>query len=92
MTHCAAPRASGAPCVALTLVGSGEPLLRLEKRLACAAGGLGLALKLDICKDAETLGIPHAQTPALLAEGTIVFTGLPRTEAIEAWLRERIPT
>jgi len=76
-----------APVVELTLVGAGESLIRLEKRLHCAAAGLGLALDLDIRKDAESLGIPFAQTPAVLMNRQVVLHGLPRTEDIEAWLR-----
>lgn len=94
MSACAAPPPDApidapidAPVLRLTLVGSGERLLRLEKRLRCAAGGLGFALDLDIRKDGDSLGIPHADTPALLQDGRIVFSGLPRTEAIEDWLR-----
>ncbi|BAN36885.1 hypothetical protein SCD_n03086 (plasmid) [Sulfuricella denitrificans skB26] len=74
----------------LTLAGSGELMLRLEKRLSCAAAGLGLALDLEIRKDAEALGIPFEQTPAVLVDGQMVFSGLPRTEEIEGWLRTRI--
>jgi hypothetical protein len=77
---------SGAPVVALTLVGTGEPLIRLEKRLHCAAAGLGLRLELTLRKDMETFGIPYALTPAVLFNGKAVLTGLPRTEEIEAWL------
>lgn len=73
--------------VRLTLVGSGEDALRLEKRLRCAAGGLGLALELDVRKDAQALGIPYEKTPALLLQGQIALSGLPRTEEIEDWLR-----
>ena len=80
----------GAPRLALTLVGSGEPLLRLEKRLSCAAAGLGLALDVETRKDAAALGIPFEQTPAVLVEGQMAFSGLPRTEEIEDWLRARI--
>lgn len=87
MTICAAPP-PGAPIIHLTLVGSGEPLLRLEKRLSCAAAGAGFALQLDILKDAGALGIPFEQTPAVLQAGRIVLSGLPRTEEIEAWLRQ----
>ncbi|MGQ9862797.1 MAG: thioredoxin family protein [Thiobacillaceae bacterium] len=90
MSTCITPPL-GAPLITLTLVGTGEPLLRLEKRLSCAAAGLGLALNLTIRKDAEALGIPFAQTPAVLADGQVVLTGLPRTEEIEDWLRRHSP-
>jgi hypothetical protein len=82
----------GAPRIALTLVGSGELLMRLEKRLHCAAAGLGLALEVDIRKNAEALGIPFAQTPAVLMEGQVVLNGLPRTEEIEDWMRHTFHT
>lgn len=91
MTACA-PLPAGAPVLRLTLVGSGEPLLRLEKRLRCAAAGLGFALDLQIRKDSEALGIPYAHTPAILREGRVVASGLPRTEAIEDWLRSLAQT
>lgn len=77
--------------ITLTLVGTGEPLLRLEKRLRCAAAAASVRLDLDIRKDADALGIPFAQTPAVLAGGRVVLTGLPRTEEIEDWLRETFP-
>jgi hypothetical protein len=83
---CATPPPD-APVLRLTLVGLGEPLLRMEKRLHCAAAGAGLRLELDIRKDAEALGITFAQTPAVMVHGQVVFSGLPRTEEIEAWLR-----
>ncbi len=82
---------ANATVITLTLVGTGEPLLRLEKRLHCAAAGLGLALDLAIRKDAEGLGIPFAQTPAVLLDGRVVLTGLPRTEEIEVWMRRVCP-
>jgi hypothetical protein len=88
MTACVAPP-PGAPVVALTLVGAGEPLIRLEKRLHCAAAGLGLRLALTFDKEPEARGIPYSQTPAVLAEGVVVLSGLPRTEDIESWLRQR---
>lgn len=90
MTACVAPP-PGAPVVALTLVGAGEPLIRLEKRLHCAAAGLGLRLALTLDKDPEARGIPYAQTPAVLADDIVVLSGLPRTEDIEAWLRQHSP-
>jgi hypothetical protein len=86
MSACATPPLN-APVVSLTLVGSGEPLLRMEKRLSCAAGGAGIRLMLDIRKDIEALGIAHAETPLVLHEGRAIFSGLPRTEEIEIWLK-----
>jgi len=86
MSSCAIPPAD-APVIRLTLAGTGEPLMRMEKRLTCAAGGAGIRLLLDIRKDIEALGIPHAQTPIVLHEGKVIFRGLPRTEEIEAWLK-----
>ena len=91
MTPCHLPPPD-APRLALTLAGSGEPLLRLEKRLSCAAAGLGLALDVEIRKDIEALGIPFEQTPAVLVDGQVAFSGLPRTEEIEDWLREKMNT
>lgn len=87
MSACITPP-PGTPRIALTLVGTGESLLRLEKRLHCAAAGLGLALDLDVRKDAEALGISFARTPAVLLDGQVVMNGLPRTEEIETWLRQ----
>ena len=89
MTSCVNPPVD-APLIQLTLAGTGEPLLRMEKRLSCAAGGAGIRLMLDIRKDIEALDIPHAQTPLVLHEGKVIFSGLPRTEEIEAWLKNLI--
>jgi hypothetical protein len=71
----------------LTLAGTGEPLLRLQKRLGCAATELGLTLQLDIEKHPEAVGLRHGQTPAVLAQGRCIVSGLPRTEEIVAILR-----
>ncbi len=89
MTSCRLPPPN-APRLALTLAGGGESLLRLEKRLSCAAAGLELALDVEIRKDVEVMGIPFERTPAVLVDGQIMFSGLPRTEEIEVWLRGRI--
>jgi len=79
-----------APVIPLTLVGTGEPLLRMEKRLSCAASGVGIRLDMEIRKDAEAMGIPFQQTPAVLLNDKLIFSGLPRTEEIEAWLKKLI--
>jgi hypothetical protein len=71
----------------LTLAGAGEPLLRLQKRLGCAATELGVILQLDIEKHPETVGLHYEQTPALLAHGQCIVSGLPRTEELIAILR-----
>lgn len=89
MTSCAAPPVN-APFIHLTLAGSGEPLLRMEKRLSCAAAGAGVRLELEIRKDYEALGIASGDTPAVLLQGQVIFKGLLRTEEIEAWLKQRL--
>lgn len=81
---------SGIPAIrnlALTLAGAGESLLRLERRVGCAASAAGFALELTQRKDYEVLGLTIADTPALLHEGQVIFRGLPRTEEIESWLK-----
>ena len=84
------PPPPGAPVIELTLVGAGEPLIRLERRLHCAASGLGFRLDLTLRKDPEALGIPYMQTPAILADGRVLLSGLPRTEDIETLLRRMV--
>jgi hypothetical protein len=64
--------------------------LRMEKRLSCAAAGLGIRLKIDIRKDADVLGLAHQQTPAVLYDGKVIFSGLHRTEEIEVWLKNLV--
>ena len=59
----------------------------MEKRLSCAAAGLGIRLNMDIRKDADALGLAYQQTPAVLHDGKVIFSGLHRTEEIEAWLK-----
>lgn len=76
-----------APCLQLTVVGMGESLLRLQKRLGCAAVELGMTLQLRIEKNPEPFGLRYDQTPAVLAQGRMVLTGLPQTEEIVAVLR-----
>jgi len=89
MSSCTVPPAN-APAISVTLAGSGEPLLRMEKRMSCAAAGLGIQLDIEIRKDSDALGIPYLQTPAALYEGEVIFNGLPRTEKIEAWLKNLV--
>lgn len=86
MSSCTTPTLN-APIVNLKLIGTGEPLLRMEKRLSCAAGVLGIRLIIDIRKDADAMGISYQQTPAVLYEGKVIFNGLHRTEEIEVWLK-----
>lgn len=87
MVNCGEPIPADAPVIALILVGAGEPLLRLEKRLKCAAVAVGIQLSLEICKDNDSLGIHYTRTPAVLYDGKVILEGLPRTEEIEVWLR-----
>jgi hypothetical protein len=78
--------------VHLTIVGNGEPLLRMQKRLNCAAKGLNLKLNLEISKDHEAFAIAYEQTPAVFLDGELAFSGLPRTEEIEDWLKNLVRT
>lgn len=89
MSSCATPP-TNAPVASITLAGSGEPLLRMEKRLSCAAAGLGIQLNIEIRKDADALGLAHQQTPAVLHDGKVIFSGLHRTEEIEVWLKNLV--
>ena len=89
MSSCATPSAD-APVIMLILVGTGESLLRMEKRLSCAASGAGIRLDLDIRKNFDALGIYHAETPLVLHEGKAIFSGLPRTEEIEVRLKQLV--
>lgn len=86
MSACTIPPGD-APTIRLTLVGSGESLLRMEKRLSCAAGGAGVRLELEVRKDIDAPDISRAETPLLMHEGKLIFSGLPRAEEIEAWLK-----
>lgn len=81
---CVIPPAD-APVVSLTLIGAGESRLRMEKRLSCAAAGLGIRLDLTIYR--ETGDRPLSQTPVVMYENKVIFNGLPHTEAIEVWLK-----
>jgi len=73
--------------VQLTVIGTGEPLLRMQKRLSCAAAELGLSLQIDIDKNPEVWGLTYGQTPAVMAQGKCLLSGLKRTEEIVTILR-----
>lgn len=79
-----------APVVSLTLVDTGEPLLRMEKRLSYAAAELGIRLNIEVRKDADAMAIQFSKTPAVLYKGKVIFNGLPRTEEIEIELKKLI--
>ncbi|MEF3192661.1 MAG: hypothetical protein K6346_00340 [Halothiobacillaceae bacterium] len=79
------------PILALTLVGQGEPLIRMGKRLECAARGAGIRLDLTIVKDHEGLGIPYADTPCVLHEGAVLTRGLVQAERLEQLMKELMP-
>lgn len=78
--------------IRLTLVGAGEPAIRLRKRLGCAARELGLRLDIAEVKQPETCGLDFAQTPAVMAGNALLFSGLMRTEEIVPLLRVRFGT
>jgi hypothetical protein len=78
------------PLLRLTLVGQGEPLIRMGKRLGCAASGAGVRLNLDIVKDNESLGIDYADTPCVMHEGKILTRGVIRAETLDIIMRELV--
>lgn len=45
---------------------------------------------MEIRKDADALGLAHQQTPAVLHDGKVIFSGLHRTEEIEVWLKNLV--
>lgn len=71
----------------LTVIGTGESLLRIQKRLSCAAAELGITLQIGIDKSPEVWGLTYVQTPAVMAQGKCLLTGLKRTEDIVTILR-----
>ncbi len=71
----------------LTVMGTGESLLRMQKRLGCAATELGMTLQIGIDKSPEVWGLTYRQTPAVMAQGKCLLTGLKRTEEIVTILR-----
>ena len=89
MRSCATT-SSDVPIVNLILAGAGEPLLRMQKRMSCAAASLGIRLDIEIRKDSEALGILYSQTPAVLHDGKVIVSSLHRTEEIEVWLKNLV--
>jgi len=71
----------------LTVIGTGESLLRIQKRLSCAAAELGITLQVGIDKSPEAWGLTYVQTSAVMAQGKCLLTGLKRTEDIVTILR-----
>lgn len=86
------PSAMNDSLIKLTLVGTGEPAIRLHKRLNCAARELGLRLDIAEVKQPEAYGLDFAQTPAVMVEDDLLFGGLLRTEDIVPRLRARFGT
>lgn len=71
----------------LTVIGKGEPLPRIQKRPSCVAAELGVTLQIDIDKSPEVWGLTYGLTPAVMAQGKCLLTGLKRTEEIVTILR-----
>lgn len=51
-----------------------------------------MTLQLDIEKHPEAVDLRYEQPPAMLAQGHCIVSGLPRTEALVAILRELAET
>jgi glutamine amidotransferase len=85
------PTSEPAHSLVLTVVGHGEAVQRMQKRVQCAAHAQGRALTLDTSNSLDAYGLRYEDTPALVHRGAVVWKGLPRTEEIEAWLMGFMP-
>jgi hypothetical protein len=74
--------------ISLMLMGYGEALLRMEKRLGCAARRAAVQLHLVVDKNYQPRDISLAHLPVVTYQGQRVFEGLPSTETIQAWLEK----
>jgi len=74
------------PPLELTVVGYGEAVQRMQKRVQCAAFALGRELTLGISNSVDAYGLRYEETPVLIHQGSVVLNGLLPTEEIEAWL------
>lgn len=79
------------PPVELTVIGYGEAVMRMQKRVRCAAHALQMPLTLHTSVALDAYGLRYEDTPALAHQGAVVIQGLPRTEMIEAWLMSLTP-
>lgn len=78
------------PVLQLTVIGAGESLLRMEKRLRCAATALGLTLQLEIDKHSENYVLAYSETPAVRVGTRWLARGLLGTEALTERLRAHL--
>lgn len=85
---CCTQLPDGAPLVKLTLQGAGENLLRMEKRLHCAAVAVGVRIVLTVEKQLSLLGVDDHSNPVVFYQNNLLMQGLMRTEEIEQRLHQ----
>jgi len=76
------------PTLSLALSGYGEDLVRMEKRLGCAARGASVNVQWVVHKIDPSSSAVCPQGPFISFKGQPVFTGLVTTEVLQAWLKE----
>ena len=91
MGSCNTGAASDAPPLKVRILGRGERVTRLKKRLRCAAGALGISLEIEQVADdvqAAELGARHG--PLVLLEDRILADGPEPVEVIQDRLLEHL--
>ncbi len=74
-----------APKLRLQIIGQGEDVLRLKKRLNCATSAMGMKLSIELLPDdirAAELGARRG--PLVVMNGAIIADGLEPVESIQA--------
>ncbi len=89
---CALPPGEKAPRLRVQVIGRGQEVLRLKKRLVCAAGALGVLLDIEYLPDdirAAELGARRG--PLVMAAGRVIADGPEPVEQIQARLAQLLP-
>ena len=89
---CGLPPGEEAHRLRVQVIGRGEDVLRLKKRLKCAAGALGVRLTIEHLPDeirAAELGARRG--PLVLAAGRVIADGPEPVELIQERLARLVP-